>query len=337
MLVEHEQGHALVPRLVEAFPPGRLRSVNLRRPSLADVFLKLTGEVLTSDVPAEPNEARREAMSALAEVVVAETRALPPRWAFELSTARVLWRRDVVRFFRQPTRLAGALAQPILFWFVLGSGFSGSFKLQGASSVGYMQYFYPGVIAMVLLFAAIFATITVVEDRKEGFLQTVLAGPGSRFSVVLGKCLGSTTVALVQAVLFLGFAPFAGVHLATVNVPLLAAVMLLTSLGLTAMGVALAWWVSSPAGYHAVMSIVMLPMWVLSGAMFPVSGAGPVLGVLMRVNPMRLSVEGVRAALYGSELTTAISGHAAAISVAGLTAFAGVFFALAAVSVGRRE
>jgi ABC-2 type transport system permease protein len=264
----------------------------------------------------------------------------PSGLSFDWATARVLWWRDVVRFFRQPTRIAGALAQPILFWLVLGSGFSGSFQLPAgaaSSGVGYMQYFFPGVLAMVLLFSAIFATITVVEDRQAGFLQSVLAGPGSRFAVVVGKCLGSATVALVQAGLFLFFAPFAGVSLAAVNVPLLFAVMALSALGLTAMGVSLAWWVSSSSGYHAVMSIVLIPMWVLSGAMFPLSGAGKVVGAIMTVNPMRFSVEGLRAALYGDGVTTLVSGASGASSALFLGLFAAGFFGLAAVSVSRRD
>src|SRR5262249_52238044 len=129
--------------------------------------------------------------------------SVPSRARLEWSTIRVLWARDRVRFFRQPSRIAGALAQPILFWWVIGSGFSGSFRSAGTSPVAYMNFFYPGVLSMVLLFTTIFATITVVEDRSGGFLQAVLAGPGSRFAVVVGKVLGSSTVALLQAGLFL--------------------------------------------------------------------------------------------------------------------------------------
>jgi len=261
--------------------------------------------------------------------------ALGLQWA----TVRVLLTRDVVRFFRQPSRVVGALAQPILFWVVIGSGFAGSFRLQGAEGLGYQQFFFPGVVTMVVLFSAIFATITVIEDRNAGFLQAVLAGPGARPAVVVGKALGSSAIALLQASLFLLFAPLAGVTLATLNLPLLACVMVLSALGLTAMGISLAWWVKSSAGYHAVMSIVLLPMWVLSGAMFPVKGTGPVLGWVMQLNPMRFSVEGVRRALYGAEATLAVGTPSAlaGLEVPALLAFALFFLALATVSVSRRE
>ncbi|WP_141328570.1 ABC transporter permease [Myxococcus sp. AB025B] len=263
----------------------------------------------------------------------------PGTLALQWATVRVLMARDVVRFFRQPSRVVGALAQPILFWFVIGSGFAGSFRVEGARGLGYQQFFFPGVVTMVLLFSAIFATITVIEDRREGFLQAVLAGPGSRLAVVLGKALGSSAIALMQASLFLLLAPLAGVSAATLDLPLLVAVMVLSALALTGMGMSLAWWVRSSAGYHAVMSIVMLPMWVLSGAMFPLKGADTWLSWVMVLNPMRFSVEGVRRALYGAEASVAVGSplSGAGWEVPVLLAFAAVFLGLAAVSVSRRE
>ena len=109
---------------------------------------------------------------------------------YDLATVRVLWRRDLMRFFRQPSRIIGALGQPVLFWIVLGSGLAATFRVPGVD-VGYLEFFFPGVIAMVLLFASIFAAVSVIEDRHQGFLQMVMAGPGSRASLVFGKCLGS--------------------------------------------------------------------------------------------------------------------------------------------------
>lgn len=276
-----------------------------------------------------------EPMNAGAPAVSSPPGALALQWA----TVRVLMMRDIVRFFRQPSRVVGALAQPVLFWFVIGSGFAGSFRVEGAQGLGYQQFFFPGVVTMVLLFSAIFATITVIEDRKEGFLQAVLAGPGSRLAVVLGKALGSSAIALLQASLFLLLAPLAGVSAATLNVPLLLSVMVLSALALTGMGMALAWWVRSSAGYHAVMSMFMLPMWVLSGAVFPLKGADTWLAWVMRLNPMRYSVEGVRRALYGAEASVALGGSSSSsgLEVPVLVAFAVVFVGLAAFSVSRRE
>ncbi len=278
------------------------------------------------------------------DLATTELTALPAdsalsRRLLDWATIRVLVWRDVVRFFRQRSRVIGALAQPILFWLVIGSGFSGTFRVPGAEDLSYMQFFFPGVVTMVLLFSAIFATITVIEDRREGFLQCVLAGPGSRLSVVMGKALGSTVIALAQASLFLLFAPFAGVALGAVNWPLLLAVMVLSALFLTGVGFTLAWWINSSTGYHAVMSIVLIPMWVLSGAMFPLKGAGAVIGAVMSVNPMRFSVEGMRRALYGDAAAGLLISEAssALLEVGALAAFAATFLGVAAWRVSRRE
>jgi len=248
-----------------------------------------------------------------------------------LATVRVLAGRDVVRFFRQRSRVIGALAQPILFWFVFGSGFASSFRVEGAHQVTYAQFFFPGVVTMILLFSTIFATITVIEDRREGFLQCVLGGPGSRLSVVAGKALGSSAIALLQAILFLLLAPLAKVDLAAVNWPLLAGVMVLTSLALTGVGFTMAWWINSSTGYHAVMSVILIPAWVLSGAMFPVKGAAWPVAAIMRVNPMRFAVEGVRRALYGSEISSSMS------ELLALGVFAAAAMIFSAWRVSRRE
>lgn len=225
----------------------------------------------------------------------------PGTLARELAAIHVLWRRDIVRFFRQRSRVAGALIQPVLFWLVLGAGLSGTFRMQGAEGLGYMEYFYPGVILMVVLFTSIFTTMSLIEDRHAGFLQAVLVGPASRTSLVLGKTLGGTTIAMVQAALFLLLAPLAGFSLASISWPMLLGHLVLASAGLTALGFAIAWWLDSVQGYHAVMSVLLLPLWVLSGAMFPPT-EGTFMATLMRFNPLSYAAAGVRRALYGGEL-----------------------------------
>ena len=187
----------------------------------------------------------------------------------------MLWWRDLVRFFRQPSRLAGALGQPVIFWLVIGSGLAATFRMPGAE-VGYLEFFYPGVLLMVVLFAAIFTTVSVIEDRHAGFLQAVLAGPGSRAALVLGKAAGSASVALSQAALFLALAPGAGIQLLRVDWPLLLAALALAALGLAALGFAVAWTVDSVQGYHALQMTLLVPLWVVSGAMFPPSEEHPV-------------------------------------------------------------
>jgi ABC-2 type transport system permease protein len=247
--------------------------------------------------------------------------------AEDLSTIRVLVRRDCTRFVREKSRLVGALVQPLIFWLVIGSGMSSTFALQGARNVGYMEYFFPGVALMVVLFTAIFTTMSVIEDRHSGFLQAVLVAPGSRASVVLGKSLGASTVALIQGSLFLLLAPLAGFDVLTIEWPLLLAALSLSCFSLCALGFAVAWWLDSTAGYHVVMSLLLLPMWILSGAMFPAPGQG-VMAWVLRLNPMSYAVSLVRRALYGGLLPhgTGILGSSALLELTVL----GIFASLAA-------
>ena len=152
-----------------------------------------------------------------------------------------LWLREIVRFYRQKARVAGVIASPLIFWVVLGAGFAHSFSAGEGSSSHYLAYFFPGSVAMIVLFTAIFSMMSLIQDRNEGFLLSVLAAPVSRSSVVLGKVLGGATLAAIQGIIFLVFAPLVGVHLtpAAIGLSILAVVMI--SFELTALGFAIAW------------------------------------------------------------------------------------------------
>jgi daunorubicin resistance ABC transporter membrane protein len=257
--------------------------------------------------------------------------------AQELATIRVLVRRDLVRFFREKSRVIGALVQPLIFWLVIGSGMSSTFRLPGQSQLGYLEYFFPGVVVMIVLFTAIFTTMSVIEDRHSGFLQAVLVAPGSRVSVVLGKCLGSAAVALSQGALFLLLAPVAGFPVDQIAwLPLIAG-LVLTCLALCTVGFAVAWWLDSTAGYHVVMSLLLLPLWILSGAMFPAT-PGSVLGVIAACNPMSYAVSAVRRGLYGAKLPASLlpAGHSLALELLVLALFT-VAATLVAVRVCQRK
>lgn len=209
----------------------------------------------------------------------------------------VLAHREVLRFLRQPVRLFGSLAQPLLFWLFMGAGFAESFN-SGREGTGYLEFFYPGIVLMLMLFAAIFSTITLIEDRSAGFLQGVLVAPVSRLSLVLGKVAGGTLIALGQAAVFLCFAPMAGIPLSVGMVLTLLSLFFLVGMGFTGMGFALAWLMDTVAGYHAVMSVVMIPLWLISGALFPVEGAAGWLALAMRCNPVFYAQVLVRKSFY---------------------------------------
>lgn len=243
--------------------------------------------------------------------------------------------REVVRFVRQRSRLIGALAQPLLFWVLLGAGLSGSFR---AGSAGYTEYFFPGVLSLTILFSAIFSTISVVEDRNSGFLQGVLVSPASRTAIVLGQAVGSTILATGQSVLILPLAPLAGIHPGPRSIALVVGVLVLTGLSLSGLGLILAWTMRSTQGFHAIMNLVLLPMWLLSGAFFPVEGAATWLGRAMSVNPMTYAVAALRRALYlDARAGTAGLGHLPSLPVSlGVVMLCGAAALLVATLQARR-
>ncbi len=238
-----------------------------------------------------------------------------------------LWRRDIVRFLRQRSRVVGALGTPVVFWVLLGSGLGSSFT-EGALGVpagGYLEYFYPGTLALILLFTAIFSTISVIEDRHEGFLQGVLVAPIPRLAVVLGKVFGGTTLALLQAALFLVLAPLANTPIPVEILPLLFLVLAVFAFALTGLGFVLAWLLDSTQGFHAIMNLVLFPMWLLSGAVFPSSGAAGWVRAVMLVNPMTYGVSAVRTILNdpGTAGIATVIGPLSFITVFGLITMGG--------------
>lgn len=216
--------------------------------------------------------------------------------------------REVVRFLRQRSRLIGAIGQPVVFWILFGAGLQGSFAMpgsEGTNALSFQEYFLPGVAVLIVLFTSIFSSISIIQDRNEGFMQGVLVAPVPRSAIVLGKVLGGTALALFQAFLFLAVAPLLHfVNLApemSLNLSagsIIAAVMFLfwISLGLTALGYLFAWKIDSVQGYHGVMSVVLLPMWLLSGAFFPGSESRW-MSLLMSLNPLTYGVAGLRRTL----------------------------------------
>jgi ABC-2 type transport system permease protein len=197
-----------------------------------------------------------------------------------------LAQRELVRFFRQRNRVFGALGQPIIFWLLFSEGLRGN-RLDYA-------HFFPGTLVMILLFTAIFATISIIEDRNEGFLQSVLVSPAPRWAMVLGKVLGGAAIAMIQGLLFLVLGAVT-LRFASSPLEIFLAVLLMAAIAiaLTALGFTIAWRMESTHGFHAIMSVFLLPMWLLSGAFFPAGGSGWLASVI-RLNPLTYGVAGLR-------------------------------------------
>ena len=248
--------------------------------------------------------------------------------------------RELVRFLRQRNRIVGAIGQPVLFWLLFGAGLGPSFQLTGdGADVSYREYFFPGTLALILLFTAIFSTISIIEDRREGFLQSVLVAPIPRWTMVLGKVLGGTLLAVGQGLLFLLLGLVLGLNFSVLGVVAAVLFSCAVAFALTSLGFVIAWRMDSTQGFHAIMSVFLLPMWLLSGAFFPADSGW--LRWVMYVNPLTYGVAGLRRLLYLGE-----SGHTAPewmhalpslpMSLVITMLFALVTFALACWMAGQR-
>lgn len=225
--------------------------------------------------------------------------ALPRPRSTALGAVWMLSWREWVRFFRQRNRVIGALGQPILFWLLFGTGMHGAFR--GEVGQDFMTYYLPGTLTLILLFTAIFATISIIEDRREGFLQSVLVAPVPRWTIAAGKTLGGSAIAWAQALIFLVLAALMGSVAWTWHLLPLLLLMAMAALAMTALGVFFAWPMESTQGFHAIMNLVLMPMWLLSGAFFPVpmlSAESPVgqtiMHWVMRLNPVTYVIGGMR-------------------------------------------
>jgi ABC-2 type transport system permease protein len=215
----------------------------------------------------------------------------PSRLRIELGLIKALWFRDLIRIARERSRWLGVVLQPLLFWVVIGSGMADTFKPEGLKS-DYLHFFFPGILVMIVLFTTIFASMAIIEDRQQGFLQQVLVAPGSRLSLVLGKVAGVTTVALIQLLLCMAVAPLAGYPLFEINPFIVLGIAIIGSVGLTGLSFTMAWLINSTHGYHAVMAVILLPLWMVSGSMFVSPGGW--MEVVMTFNPMTYIVDGLR-------------------------------------------
>lgn len=202
--------------------------------------------------------------------------------------------REWRRLLSEPSRVVGILVQPLLFLLVFGFGFHSTFRL-GSSVIRYADFFFPGILGLVVLFSSIYATLTLVDDKKCGFFRLVLVGPGGVAGAVIGKVIATFSLGLLQSFLFVPLAAGLGIEI-TLEVLLKTFLFLaLGSLVFSFIGVCFAWLSPSPSAFHALMSVILIPMWLLSGAMFPLDTKA--LSILGMINPMAYLVAGLRVSL----------------------------------------
>jgi ABC-2 type transport system permease protein len=290
------------------------------------------------------------------DTVITQASAAPrpvqaSRWRGFLRGVYIVWYRDLLRFWRDRARLAASFAQPLLFLVVfgagLGSSLGGAFGGFGAGNLSYMQFIYPGIIGMAVLFSAIFGAVSIVWDREFGFLKEILVAPVDRSAVAIGKALGGTTQAMIQGAVLLVLAPFIGVTLTLETVLLLVPFLFVLAFALSSMGVAIASRMTSMQAFQIVMNFLLMPMFFLSGSLFPLTNLPDWMAVLTRLDPVSYGMDPIRRVVLGAELP-AQATDALGLTIGGsvlpiwleagiLLAFGVAMLGLAAYNFRRRE
>jgi ABC-2 type transport system permease protein len=216
-----------------------------------------------------------------------------------MNTIYILWLRQLKRFIRSKSRIIGSLGQPILFLLALGYGFGSVFQKAGQGN--YLDFLAPGVIGMSIIFTAIFSGMEIIWDRQFGFLKETLVAPVSRFNIMIGRTLGGATVGTIQGIIVFGISIAAGFHVSNwALVPAVIGVMALVSLLFTALGTAIASRLTDMQGFQLIINFLVMPLFFLSGALFPLEGAPKVLAMVARFDPLSYGIDALRALLINS-------------------------------------
>jgi len=206
----------------------------------------------------------------------------------------IIWYRDVLRFLRDRPRIVASLGQPLLFLFVFGGGLSPAMSSLGGGYMDFKVFMFPGILGMTVLFTSVFSAVSIVWDREFGFLKEVLVAPVSRTAVALGKVAGGSTVAMFQGAVILLLAPLIGVRLAAGQVFALLGLMLLLAAGLSSFGILIASRMRTMQGFQMIMQFLLMPMFFLSGAFFPLRNLPVWMDVLTKIDPLTYGVDPLR-------------------------------------------
>lgn len=208
----------------------------------------------------------------------------------------VIYLREFKKFLRERSRLAGTLIRPMLWLLVIGGGLSGIIIGQG--EITYMQFIFPGMLGMTILFASIFSTISIVWDREFGFLREILVAPISRLSIVFGKALSGTVLSTIQVMMILLLFPFIGLKLTFSQILITILISIPVSFGITSLGIFIASLLESFESFNVVMNFIIMPMFFLSGAMYPVNLLPPVLKMAALINPLTYGIDAMRNIMF---------------------------------------
>jgi ABC-2 type transport system permease protein len=215
-----------------------------------------------------------------------------------LKTIYTIWLRETKTFAREKFRLIGMIGQPLLYLCILGQGISSGVTLNRSGGINYLTFMYPGIIGMSILFTSIFSAVSIIWDREFGFLKEVLVAPVPRWAVAIGKTLGGASIAILQSTILILLAPIIGIHISLTIVVELWLMAFLIGVSLTGLGIAIAARMTSMQSFQMVMNFLVMPLYFLSGAMFPLATAPSWMKALMAIDPLTYSVDGMRNILF---------------------------------------
>jgi ABC-2 type transport system permease protein len=229
--------------------------------------------------------------------------------ASELRAIKIVWKRDLIRFANDRIRIAATLVQPLLFLFVLGSGLQ-QLSSAGTHGVNLKTFIYPGILCIAVMFTAMFSAASIVWDREFGFMREMMVAPVRRSSIVIGKCLGGATVASTQGIIMIALAGFVGVPYAPLLILGILGLQLLLAFAITAFGVMVAARIKQMQAFFGVMQMVVMPMFFISGALFPATGLPRWLEILNRIDPLTYAVDPMRRLVFSHLHISQAAQHA---------------------------
>jgi ABC-2 type transport system permease protein len=258
-----------------------------------------------------------------------------------LKGAYTIWYRDVLRFSRDRARILASLGQPLLYLFVFGTGLAPAMTAQTGGMLDFRQFMFPGILAMAVLFTSIFSAVSVVWDREFGFLKEVMVAPVSRTAVALGKVAGGATVAVFQGLIIMLLAPVVGVKMSIGQLISVVALMLLLATVMTSFGLLIAARQKTMEGFQMMVNFLLMPMFFLSGAFFPLRNLPLWMSWLTNVDPVTYGVDGLRHEALRSNiprpLLEAVTVHPMTTNVAVMIGLAFAFIVPAVWQFGRQE
>ena len=247
----------------------------------------------------------------------------------------VICMREFIKFFREKSRLLGTLARPVLWLFVVGNGMSTLIRPQAGFS--YLQFIFPGMIGMTILFSSIFSSISIVWDREFGFMKEMLVAPISRLSIVIGKTISGTLISVAQAVIILMLIPFLGMRITVMQFIEVVSISVLVSFCITSLGILIAARLTSFDGFNIIMNFLVMPMLFLSGAMYPVTSMPAALRHLTLLNPLTYGIDAFKHVLLKNGTPPLGPEFPLFLDLSLVTAVSLVMLTLAALSFRRKE